>query len=221
MYSLHCQLFQGSLNDDDQLMVLMPPAESWAALDTRVCRDTSQGDTCQVSAAATSSFLATWRGDPNFLRGVSGLVKEFAAVSPLTACVTRNLVQTLRRAFDDDHDGGVTAAESAVLVSTVAASPATAVLRLGHVLGLVSTPRYIGSCGRLAVARGGLASLRDWVGSEWAVRAELASQVTNQNTASGHVAAISPLIGLAGAGAGDQPPLAGGLGAGGLGPGLG
>ena len=157
-------------------MVLMPPAESWAALDTRVCRDTSQGDTCQVSAAATSSFLATWRGDPNFLRGVSGLVKEFAAVSPLTACVTRNLVQTLRRAFDDDHDGGVTAAESAVLVSTVAASPATAVLRLGHVLGLVSTPRYIGSCGRLAVARGGLASLRDWVGSEWAVRAELASQ---------------------------------------------
>ena len=176
-------------------MVLMPPAESWAALDTRVCRDTSQGDTCQVSAAATSSFLATWRGDPNFLRGVSGLVKEFAAVSPLTACVTRNLVQTLRRAFDDDHDGGVTAAESAVLVSTVAASPATAVLRLGHVLGLVSTPRYIGSCGRLAVARGGLASLRDWVGSEWAVRAELASQVTNENTASGHVTAISPLIG--------------------------
>ena len=55
------------------------------------------------------------------------------------------------QAFDDNHDGGFSLEEKAMLLTSTAVSPATSVLRLGRVLGVSSLPRYIGACGRLSV----------------------------------------------------------------------
>ena len=62
-------------------------------------------------------------------------------------------------------------------LTSVAVSPATAMLRLGRVLGMTNLPRYVGSCGRLSVYQGDLATIQDFVSSDWSTRAELASQI--------------------------------------------
>ena len=95
-------------------------------------------------------YLHKWSGDPNFLRGLNSIISNHQP-SPLTACATRSLAQNLIRAFDDNHDGGFSLEEKAMLLTTTAVSPATAMLRLGRVLGMSVIPRYIGACGRLSV----------------------------------------------------------------------
>ena len=62
-------------------------------------------------------------------------------------------------------------------LTSVAVSPATAMLRLGRVLGMSNLPRYVGACGRLSVYQGDLATIQDFVSSDWDTRAELASQI--------------------------------------------
>ena len=130
--------------------MLSPPEEIWSKLDKRICRDAKQRGECKLSAAAPKTFLHKWSGDPNFLRGLNSIIGNHQP-SALTACATRSLAQSLIRAFDDNHDGGFSLEEKAMLLTTTAVSPATAMLRLGRVLGMSVIPRYIGACGRLSV----------------------------------------------------------------------
>ena len=55
-----------------------------------------------MAQVAKSSFLYKWRGDANYLRKFQ---TENISGQHLTACVTRNMVMTMEKAFDDDHDG--------------------------------------------------------------------------------------------------------------------
>ena len=132
------------------MSVLSPPEEIWSHLDKRICRDAKQRGECKLSSAAPKTFLHKWSGDPNFLHGLNSILGHNQP-SALTACATRSLAQSLIKAFDDNHDGGFSLEEKAVLLTTTAVSPATAMLRLGRVLGMSSIPRYIGACGRLSV----------------------------------------------------------------------
>ena len=99
-------LSQGSLNEEEHLNVMSPPEELWESWDKHVCRNISRGKTCNVAEAAPLSFLYTWRGDANSLRTIHGYNSGDKNAAQLTACVTRNMVETLKRAFDDNHDGG-------------------------------------------------------------------------------------------------------------------
>ena len=168
---------QGRLNDDDVLSVISPHSDWWDSWDRRVCRNVSQGDQCDLARAAPTSFLSSWPGDPFSLRHLQPQSGNIAP-SALTACVTNNLALALRKSFDVDHDGSLSLQEKSSLLTTVAVSPALAVLRLAGQTGLTSLlPRYIGCCGRLAVMEGGLTRLEDEVRSDWSTRAELAGQV--------------------------------------------
>ena len=159
------------------LSVLAPQAQHWDRWDREVCRNSSRGETCPLASVARDTFLYKWGGDPFSLRDLPGLSGQ-PTPAPLTACMTSNLALALRKSFDEDHDGGLSLEEKSSLLSTLGVSPATAVLRLGGVLGLTShLPRYIGSCGRLVVYEGGLTSLEQQVTTDWDTRAELAGQI--------------------------------------------
>ena len=86
--------------------MLSPPEELWESWDKHVCRNTSRAKTCNVAEAAPSSFLYRWRGDANYLHDIHSYSGGDRSPAQLTACVTRNMVESLKRAFDDNHDGG-------------------------------------------------------------------------------------------------------------------
>lgn len=168
------EIFKGCFNGEDTLKVLSPHSEIWDAWDRQICRNVSRQDTCHVAQVAKSSFLYKWRGDANYLRKFQ---TEDISGQHLTACVTQNMVRTMEKAFDDDHDGLLSPEEKSIMLTSVAVSPATIMLRLGRTLGMTSFPVYIGSCGRLSVYQGDMTSISEYLTSDWDTRAELASQI--------------------------------------------
>ena len=169
-------LYQAALNDEEELGVFSPAADSWDAWDLAVCKNSSQWRGCLVSQAASKSFLYKARGDATQLRTLHKFSGE-AGPAALTACATPGLASKLRDTFDADRDYTVTLEEKAMLFTAVGAAPATAMQRLAPGLGLTAVPRYVGSCGRLTVQEGQLTALSEYLDRPWETRAELAGQL--------------------------------------------
>ena len=88
----------------DNLSVISPVSEHWDKFDAHLCKLRKKGDTCDVSRLAHLTWLHTWPGDPGTVRTVHSTAGHITQ-SPLTACVTHNMVTSLRRAFDEDNNG--------------------------------------------------------------------------------------------------------------------